>query len=46
MNLMRLEKKNLKTTVRKSEELQGPIKTKKITVKDFKKETNNKGKNQ
>ncbi len=34
--------KKLKTTVRKSEELQGPTKTKKITVKDFKKENNNK----
>ena len=34
--------KKLKTTVRKSEELQGPVKTKKITVTDFKKETNNK----
>ena len=31
--------KKLKTSVRKSEELQGPTKTKKITVKDFKKET-------
>ncbi len=35
MNLI----KKLKTTVRKSEELQGPIKIKKITVKDFKNET-------
>ena len=34
--------KKLKTTVRKSEELQGPTKTKKITVTDFKKETNKK----
>ena len=34
--------KKLKTTVRKSEALQGPTKTKKITVKDFKKENNNK----
>ncbi len=34
--------KKLKTTVRKSEELQGPTKTKKITVKDFKKENNKK----
>ena len=30
---------SIKTTVRKSEELQGPTKTKKITVTDFKKET-------
>ena len=30
--------KNLKTTVKKSEELKGPTKTKKITVKDFKNE--------
>ena len=30
--------KKLKTTVKKSEELQGPTKTKKITVKDFKNE--------
>ncbi len=28
--------KKLKTSVRKSEELQGPTKTKKIAVKDFK----------
>ena len=34
--------KKLKTTVRKSEELQGPTKTKKITVTAFKKETNKK----
>ena len=34
--------KKLKTTVRKSAELQGPTKTKKITVTDFKKETNKK----
>jgi hypothetical protein len=34
--------KKLKTTVRKSEELKGPTKTKKITVKDFKKENKNK----
>ena len=34
--------KKLKTSVRKSEELQGPTKTKKITVTDFKKETNKK----
>ena len=34
--------KKLKTAVRKSEELQGPTRTKKITVKDFKKENNNK----
>ncbi len=27
-----------RTTVKKSEQLQGPVKTKKITVKDFKKE--------
>ena len=32
--------KKLKNNVRKSEELQGPTKTKKITVEDFKKETN------
>ncbi len=38
--------KKLKTTVRKSEELQGPTKTKKITVKDLKKETKKKKKNQ
>ena len=30
--------KKLKTTVKKSEQLQGPTKTKKITVKDFKNE--------
>jgi hypothetical protein len=34
--------KQLKTTVRKSEELEGPTKTKNITVKDFKKESNKK----
>ena len=34
--------KNLKTTVRKSEELQGPNKIKKVTLKDFKKENDNK----
>jgi hypothetical protein len=34
--------KKLKTTVRKSEELQGPVKTKKITVTDFKKENDSK----
>ena len=34
--------KKLKTTVKKSEELQGPTKTKKITVTAFKKETNKK----
>ncbi len=31
--------KKLKTTAKKSEELQGPTKIKKITVKDFKNET-------
>ena len=30
--------KKLKTTVKKSEQLQGPVKTKKITVTDFKNE--------
>ena len=34
--------KKLKTTVKKSEQLQGPVKTKKITVKDFKKENDSK----
>ncbi len=34
--------KKLKTNVRKSEELQGPTKTKKINVKDFKRENDNK----
>ena len=34
--------KKLKTNVRKSEELQGPTKTKKITITDFKKENKNK----
>ena len=34
--------KKLKTTVKKSEQLQGPVKTKKITVTDFKKENDSK----
>ena len=34
--------KKLKTTVKKSEQLQGPTKTKKITVKDFKNENDSK----
>ncbi len=33
--------KNIKNNVKKSEELQGPNKIKKVTLKDFKKENNN-----
>ena len=34
--------KGVQKDVKKSEELQGPTKIKKVTLKDFKKETNNK----